>query len=63
MAGDINDAFIIQYQSEFSHALQQTESMLRATVWNNMGVVGSQVRFPVIAAVSSTKKTEHVTAF
>ena len=55
MAGDINDAFIIQYQSEFSHALQQTESMLRATVWNNLGVVGSQVRFPIIAAVSSTK--------
>jgi hypothetical protein len=55
MAGDINDAFIIQYQSEFSHALQQTESMLRATVWTNMGVVGSQVRFPVIATVSSTK--------
>ncbi|MDC1214262.1 phage capsid protein [Rhodospirillales bacterium] len=55
MAGDINDAFIIQYESEFSHALQQTESMLRSTVWQNSGVVGSQVRFPVLATVSSTK--------
>jgi hypothetical protein len=55
MAGDVNDAFIIQYQSEFSHALQQTESMLRESVWTNMGVTGSQVRFPVLAAVASTK--------
>jgi len=55
MAMDIADAFIIQYQSEFSHALQQSESMLRSTVWTNMGVVGSQVKFPVISTVSSTK--------
>ena len=55
LAGDTNDAFIIQFESEFSHALQQTESMLRQTVWQNLGVVGSQVRFPVMATVSSTK--------
>jgi len=55
MAIDVNDAFIIQYKSEFSHALQQSESMLRSTVWQNLGVVGSQVRFPVLATVASTK--------
>ena len=55
MAGDVNDAFIIQYNSEFSHALQQTESMLRGSVWSNTGVIGSQVRFPVLATVASTK--------
>lgn len=55
MALDISDAFKIQYESEFSHALQNMGSKLRDTVWVRSGVQGSQVRFPILASATSEK--------
>ena len=59
MAADINDAFKIQYESEFQHALQQMGSKLRDTVWNKR-VSGSSVRFPILGEATSEKnKARH----
>ena len=50
MASDINDSFKIQYEAEYSHALQNLGGKLRDTVWVRNSVQGSQVRFPVLGA-------------
>lgn len=55
MSADISDAFKIQYESEYAHALQNLGGRLRDTVWVRNSVQGNQVRFPVLAASDVTK--------
>ena len=60
MATDINDSFKIQYEAEYSHALQNLGGKLRDTVWVRNSVQGSQVRFPVLGeATVETNRARH----
>ena len=55
MSSNIDAAFVVQYQSEFSHVFQTQGSKLRSQVWVKNGVAGTSTKFPLLDVAQSTK--------